>query len=108
MADIERGFRVLKSEIEIAPVFHRLPDCIRAHALICFMALVLYRVLRMQLKDSGSAYSLEIARHIQLHQVRIADLGAASGLTDLSPEQLALFDHLQLDTPTREPFDIAL
>jgi hypothetical protein len=29
LADIERGFRVLKSEIEIAPVFHRLPNRIR-------------------------------------------------------------------------------
>ena len=112
LADIERGFRVLKSEIEIAPVFHRLPERIRAHALICFMALVLYRVLRMQLKASGSAYSperaLEIARRIQLHQVRIAGHGSASGLTDLSPEQLALFDQLQLNIPAREPFDIAL
>lgn len=35
LADIERGFHVLKSEIEIAPMFHRLPDRIRAHALIC-------------------------------------------------------------------------
>ena len=26
LADIERGFRVLKSEIEIAPVYHRLPE----------------------------------------------------------------------------------
>jgi transposase len=32
LADIERGFRVLKSDIEIAPVHHRLPDRIRAHA----------------------------------------------------------------------------
>ena len=112
LADIERGFRVLKSEIEIAPVFHRLPERIRAHALICFMALVLYRVLRMQLKAADSPYSperaLEIVRHIQLHQVRIAGQGAASGLTDLTPEQLALFDQLQLDAPTKEPFDIAL
>jgi hypothetical protein len=29
LADIERGFRVLKSDIEIAPVHHRLPDRIR-------------------------------------------------------------------------------
>ena len=35
LADIERGFRVLKSDIEIAPVHHRLPSRIRAHALIC-------------------------------------------------------------------------
>ena len=50
LADIERGFRVLKSDIEIAPVHHRLPDRIRAHALICFLALVLYRAMRMRLK----------------------------------------------------------
>ena len=50
LADIERGFRVLKSDIEIAPVHHRLPDRIRAHALICFLALVLYRVMRMRQK----------------------------------------------------------
>ena len=27
LADIERGFRVLKSEIEIGPIYHRLPEC---------------------------------------------------------------------------------
>lgn len=47
LADIERGFRVLKSELEIGPVYHRLPDRIRANATLCFMALILYRVLRM-------------------------------------------------------------
>ncbi|PYF08225.1 DDE family transposase [Rhodobacter viridis] len=57
LADIERGFRVLKSDIEIAPVHHRLPDRIRAHALICFLALVLYRVVRMRLKAKGHAAS---------------------------------------------------
>ncbi|GAP39060.1 mobile element protein [Piscinibacter sakaiensis] len=50
LADIERGFKVLKSEIEIAPVFHRLPERIKAHASICFMALILYRVMRQRLK----------------------------------------------------------
>ncbi len=45
LADIERGFKVLKSEIEIAPVFHRLPERIRAHASICFIALILHRVM---------------------------------------------------------------
>jgi transposase len=50
LADIERGFRVLKSEIEIAPVYHRLPDRIRAHTLICFLARVIYRVMQRRLK----------------------------------------------------------
>lgn len=32
LADIERGFRVLKSELDIAPMYHRLPQRICAHA----------------------------------------------------------------------------
>ena len=40
LADIERGFRVLKSEIDIAPVHHRLSQRIRAHAMLCFVALI--------------------------------------------------------------------
>ena len=58
LADIERGFRVLKSEIELAPVYHRLPQRIRAHAMICFMALILYRVMRQRLKIAQSSLSL--------------------------------------------------
>ena len=88
LADIERGFRVLKSEIDIAPVFHRLPNRICAHALICFLALVLYRVLRMRLKDRGSPYSperaLEMARRIQFHQVTLHRQHTAAGLSTLS------------------------
>ena len=48
---------MLKSDIEIAPVYHRLPDRIRAHAQICYLALVLHRVMRMRLNASGSAFT---------------------------------------------------
>ncbi|NMG72978.1 IS1634 family transposase, partial [Parazoarcus communis] len=91
LADIERGFRVLKSEIEIAPVYHRLPKRIRAHAFICVLALVLYRVLRMRLKASDQRLSperaLEIARRIQYHQITLHRQQTATGLTSLSTEQ---------------------
>ena len=61
LADIERGFRVLKSEIQIGPIYHRLPDRIQAHASICFIALILYRVMRSRLKDSHTKISPERA-----------------------------------------------
>lgn len=74
LADIERGFRVLKNEIEIGPIYHRLPERIRAHAAICFMALILYRVMRMRLKQRGLSLSPEAAlarlQQIQYHQVK--------------------------------------
>jgi transposase len=63
-------------------VFHRLPDRICAHALICFIALVLYRVIRMRLKDADSKLSperaLEELRRIQYHQVHLSAANAAT------------------------------
>jgi len=104
LADIERGFRVLKSEIEIAPVFHRLPDRIRAHALICFLALRLYRVLRLRLKAKASPISperaLEIARRIQYHQVTLHQRQSASGLSAITPQQKDLFETVALPEPS--------
>lgn len=102
LADIERGFRVLKSDIEIAPVHHRLPDRIRAHALICFLALVLYRVMRMRLKAKGHSASpraaLDTLARIHRHCAKIADR-KLEGITTPTPEQLELFDTLNIPRP---------
>lgn len=99
LADIERGFRVLKSDIEIAPVHHRLPDRIRAHALICFLALTLYRVMRMRLKAKGHAASpkaaLELLAKVQRHNAKIADR-AVAGISSPTPSQLDLFEALNV------------
>jgi transposase len=102
LADIERGFRVLKSDIEIAPVHHRLPDRIRAHAMICFLALVLYRVMRMRLKAKGHSASprtaLELLERIQRHTSKIGER-TLNGLSTITPEQLELFDTLDIPKP---------
>jgi hypothetical protein len=103
LADIERGFRVLKSDIEIAPVHHRLPDRIRAHALICFLALTLHRVMRMRLKAKGHHASpqlaLDILSRIQKHTA-YAGSRSFHGISNTTPEQLDLFETLNLPKPT--------
>ncbi|MDI3335636.1 IS1634 family transposase [Defluviimonas aestuarii] len=102
LADIERGFRVLKSDIENAPVHHRLPDRIRAHALICFLALVLYRVMRMRLKAKGHSASprtaLDLLARIQKHTTHIGPR-TFTEISKTQPEQLDLFDALSLAKP---------
>lgn len=104
LADIERGFRVLKSEIEIAPVFHRLPERIRAHASICFMALILYRVMRQRLKLAGHQASPETAlaqlRRIQRHRVCINEGQPINGISTVNHEQAALLAALKLKKPS--------
>jgi len=107
LADIERGFKVLKSEIEIAPVFHRLPERIRAHASICFMALILYRVMRQRLKLAGSSLSPEAAlerlRRVQRHTVSINDGVPLQGISTINQEQAGVLAALKLKKPTPDP-----
>ena len=100
LADIERGFRVLKSDIEIAPVHHRLPDRIRAHALICFLALTLYRVMRLKAKGHGASpkTALEILAKVQRFTAYIGEK-PFTGTTRTKPEQLSLFEALDVSKP---------
>ena len=104
LADIERGFRVLKSEIEIGPIYHRLPERIHAHASICFMALILYRVMRGRLKDSHSQISPERAldklRRIQHQVVTVNDLAPIAALSNINQEHAAILQALTIKKPT--------
>ena len=104
LADIERGFRVLKSDIEIGPVYHRLPQRIRSHALVCFMALILYRVMRMRLtaaqRSESPATLLEQLKRIHQQTVQTTDGKTLTGLTEITPAQKSLFAALELALPT--------
>jgi len=106
LADIERGFRVLKSEIEIGPVFHRLPKRIKAHASLCFIALILYRVMRQRLKAADSDLSpervLEQLQRIQHHQIRISQAAKPiNGISRLSEIHDRVFEALNLKKPAQ-------
>lgn len=105
LADIERGFKVLKSEIEIAPVYHRLPQRIRAHAMICFMALILYRVMRERLKNAKSSLTPEKAlaqlKRIHRHQIKVNDR-PLTGVSTLTKDQTDLLGALTLKKPTKK------
>ena len=106
LADIERGFRVLKSEIEIGPVYHRLPERIRAHASICFIALILYRIMRQRLSAADSDLSperaLEQLQRIQHHQIRINHAAQSiDGISRLSEIHDRVFSALKLKKPAQ-------
>ena len=103
LADIERGFKVLKSELELGPVFHRLPERIRAHASICFMALILHRVMRLRLKAADASLSperaLESLRRIQYHQIQLDAAHPVSGVSTLREEQSEILKALNVKKP---------
>ena len=51
---IEDCFRIMKTNFSGRPVNHRNPDRIKAHFLICYTALLVYRLLEAKLDDQGS------------------------------------------------------
>lgn len=106
LADIERGFRVLKSEIEIGPVYHRLPGRIRAHAMICFMALILYRVMRTRLSASQTGLSperaLALLRRIQHHRAKLPGDKTIEGVSSMTPEQAGILSAMGVSKPDKD------
>lgn len=43
--EIEESFRIMKSEFKARPVYLRLEDRIKAHFVICYLSLLVYRIL---------------------------------------------------------------
>jgi transposase len=45
LLEVERGWRDMKQVLDLRPVYHRLEDRIPAHVLLCWLALLLARVV---------------------------------------------------------------
>jgi transposase len=80
-----------------------LPERIRAHASICFMALILYRVMRQRLKLAAHEASPETAlthlRRIQRQKVSINNSAPIVGVSNINHEQAGLLAALRLKAP---------
>lgn len=45
LLEVERGWRDMKQVIDLRPVYHRLEERIRAHVILCWLALLLIRII---------------------------------------------------------------
>ena len=99
LLEAERGFRDLKSELLLRPIFHRLEHRIRAHVLICWLALLLTRVAERQTGQSWRQIRRETTR---LKQVTLAGpAGTIVQTTPLRPGQKAIYQALSVTPPPR-------
>ena len=53
--EIEESFRIMKSEFKARPVYLSRDDRIQAHFLICFIALLIHRILEKKLEEKYTA-----------------------------------------------------
>jgi hypothetical protein len=56
---IEDCFRILKTNFSACPVFHEKRERIIAHFMICYTALLVYRLLETKLNDYGTHFTID-------------------------------------------------
>jgi hypothetical protein len=99
LLETERGFRDLKSQLLLRPVFHRLEHRIRADVLLCWLALLLTRVAERHSGQSWRRINRETGR---LQQVTLAgEAGRIEQTTQLTSAQRELFTATGITPPTR-------
>jgi transposase len=99
LLEAERGFRDLKSTLLLRPVFHRLEHRIRAHVLICWLALLLTRVAERGTGQTWRNINRQLGR---ITQVTLAGpAGTVAQTTPLKPEQKTIYQALSIQPPPR-------
>jgi transposase len=99
LLEAERCFRDLKTTLELRPVWHRLERRIRAHVLLCWLALLLVRVAERQTTQTWRRINLELGR---LHLVTLSGpAGRVEQTTALTPTQRELFTATGIAPPPR-------
>jgi Transposase DDE domain len=99
LLEVERGWRDLKHVLDLRPVYHRKDERIRAHVLLCFLALLLIRVAETQATETWPNLRRELQR---LHLGEFdGPAGRLLQRTDTTPAQRAILTALQIAEPPR-------
>jgi transposase len=99
LLEAERCFRDLKTTLELRPVYHHLERRIRAHVLLCWLALLLGRVAERQTGHTWRRINLELGR---LHLVTLTGpAGRVQHTTALTPSQRELYAATGVTPPPR-------
>jgi transposase len=99
LREVERSFRDLKTTFELRPVFHRLEHRIRAHVVVCWLALLLIRIAERAAGQSWRRIATELQR---LHLVTLAGAaGTVQQTTPPSDAQRAILAVLDVQPPRR-------
>jgi hypothetical protein len=96
---IEKAWRDMKQIIDLRPVYHRLEDRIRAHVLLCWLALLLIRIVETRTRATWTSVRAELQR---LHVGTFTGpAGTYRQSTTPTPEVKATLTALGITTPPR-------
>jgi len=99
LLQVERGWRDMKQVIDLRPVWHRREHRIRAHVILCWLALLLARIAE---NACGQTWP-ELRR--ELGKIHVGTFAGPAGTfrqrTEITKPQAAILKALQIGTPPR-------
>ena len=99
LLEVERGWKDMKQVIDLRPVYHRKEERIRAHVILCWLALLLARVA----ENACAATWPELRR--QLDRIQVGAFTGPAGTfrqrTEITPAQAAILEQLGIDPPPK-------
>jgi hypothetical protein len=99
LLQVERGWRDMKGHLGLRPVFHHREDRIRAHVQLCWLALLLLRVVENATDDTWRNVRNELAR---MHVVTLSSAdGQVAQRTAATAGQKKILAALKLPEPPR-------
>jgi hypothetical protein len=99
LLEVERGWRDMKSIIDMRPVYHRAEDRIRAHVLLCWLALLHIRIAETRTGQTWTTIRDELQR---LHLGTFTGpAGSFRQRTELTTTQKKILTALGLPEPRR-------
>jgi hypothetical protein len=99
LLEVERGWRDMKQVLDLRPVYHRREDRIRAHVVLCWLALLLIRVTETRTGQTWGKARAELQR---MHAVTWSGpAGTFRQATDPTKPQRDIYMALSLDLPRK-------
>lgn len=99
LLEVERGWRDMKSTLDLRPVYHHLERRIRAHVTLCWLALLLIRIAETETADTWRNLRNELDR---CHLIELeGNTGRVQQRTELTPTQTNIYTTLNVAPPPR-------
>ncbi len=99
LLEVERGWRDMKQVIDLRPVYHRKENRIRAHVILCWLALLLMRVAENTAERPWARIRAELQRQ---HAVTwTGPAGSFRQTTDLTKPLRDLYTALSIEPPKK-------
>ena len=90
--EIEESFRIMKTEFRARPVYLSREDRIQAHFLICYLSLMIYRILEKKLEEKYTAEKIiTTLRKMELHIIPGTGYQPSYTRTDLTDKLHEIF-----------------